>query len=160
MRTRYVRPLTETERAELTSLYREGSLHYERRRAHFILLSAEGHHLNAAADLVGMRRKTAGRTLRQFETSGVSGLREPKRPGRRSQITPAMLADSDVVLAQSPRDQGLPANNWSSPVLVQNLDRQYQLRLSDDQALRILRKLGYRQVRPRPRLAKGDPQAK
>lgn len=160
MRTRYVRPLTNEERVALETLYREGHLHHERRRAHFILLSAAGQHLKAAAELVGMSRKTAGRTLRQFEADGVAGLLEPKRPGRRSQVTAAILAELEVVLARSPREQGLPANNWSSPVLCQHLARQYGLRFSDDQALRILRKLGYRQVRPRPRLAKGDPQAK
>ena len=160
MRTRYVRPLTAEERAALETLYREGQWHYERRRAHFILLSAAGQHLKAAAALVGMSRKTAGRTLREFEAQGVPGLREPKRPGRRSQITPAILTELETVLAQSPREQELPANNWSSPVLCQHLARKYGIHLSDDQALRLLHKLGYRQVRPRPRLAKGDPQAK
>jgi transposase len=160
MRTRYVRPLTEVERAALETLYRSGRTHYERRRAHFLLLSADGQHLKAAAALVGMSRKTAGHTLRSFETAGVAGLQEPKRPGRRSRVSAAVLQELDAALAQSPREQGLPANNWNSPLLCRQLERKYGIHLSDDQALRILRKLEYRQVRPRPRLAKGDAEAK
>lgn len=160
MRTRYVRPLTPEERAALETLYRQGRLHYERSRAHFILLSAAGHHLKAAATLVGMSRKTAGHTLRAFEAHGVAGLHEPPRPGRPSRVSASVLQELDAALAQSPREQGLPANNWTSPLLCRHLEQKYGIRLSDDQALRILRKLEYRQVRPRPRLAKGDPDAK
>jgi transposase len=160
MRTRYVRPLTDEERAALEALYRQGRLHYERRRAHFILLSAAGHPLKTAAELVGMSRKTAGHTLRQFEAQGVAGLLEPHRPGRRSRVTPALRAELDAVLSQSPRAQGLPANNWTGPVLCHYLAQRYQIPLSPDQARRLLHQLQYRQVRPRPRLAKGDPEAK
>lgn len=160
MRTRYVRPLTPEERQALEALYRDGRTHFERRRAHFILLSAGGHHLKQAAALVGMSRKTAGHTLRSFETRGVSGLHEPHRPGRRSRVSAAVLQQLDEALAQSPRVQGLPANNWSGPLVSRYLQEQHQIRLSDDQARRLLRKLEYRQVRPRPRLAKGDPDAK
>lgn len=160
MRTRYVRPLTTAERASLEALYRHGRIDYERRRAHFILLSAAGQHLKAAATLVGFSRKTAGAALRAFEAAGVAGLHEPKRPGRRSRVSTEVLQELDAALAQSPRAQGLPANNWTSPLLCRHLEQKYRIQLSDDQALRIMRKLEYRPVRPRPRLAKGDPEAK
>jgi transposase len=160
MRTRYVRPLTEEERSALEALHREGHLHFERRRAHFILLSASGHHLKEAATLVGMSRKTAGNTLRAFEAQGVTGLHEPKRPGRNSRVSAQVLGQLDAALSQSPRLQGLPANNWTGPLVSRYLQEKHQISLSDDQARRLLHKLDYRQVRPRPRLAKGDPSGK
>lgn len=125
MRTRYVRPLTAEEQRALEALYRDGRTHFERRRAHFILLSAGGHHLKEAAALVGMSRKTAGHTLRSFEAEGVSGLHEPKRSGRRSRASAAVLQQLDEALAQSPRLQGLPANNWSGPLVSRHLQEKY-----------------------------------
>jgi transposase len=160
MRTRYVRTLTSEERAALEHLYRHGRTHFERRRAHFLLLSAAGHHLKQAAGLVGMSRKTAGHTLRTFEAQGVAGLHEPSRPGRRSRVTAAMREELDATLQRSPREQGLPTNNWTGPGLCRHLQEKYGVALSPDQAVRLMRQLGFRQVRPRPRLAKGDPEAK
>ncbi len=75
-------------------------------------------------------------------------------------MSAAVLTELDAALQQSPREQGLPMNNWSSPALCRHLEEKYGIRLSPDQALRIMRKLEFRQVRPRPRLAKGDPEAK
>lgn len=160
MRTRYVRPLTGEERSALEALHREGHLHFERRRAHFILLSASGQHLKAAAALVGMSRKAAGQTLRAFEAQGVTGLKEPKRPGRTSRVSAEVRQQLDAALSQCPRLQGLPANNWTGPLVSRYLKEKHQISLSDDQARRLLHQLDYRQVRPRPRLAKGDPAKK
>jgi transposase len=121
MRTRYVRPLTANERAALEHLYRYGKSHFERRRAQFILLSAAGHHLQQAASLVGMCRKTAGHTLRTFETEGEPGLHEPKRSGRRSRASGTVRQELDAALQRSPRELGLPTNNWTGPVLSRHL---------------------------------------
>lgn len=160
MRIRCVRPLTADETAALKTMHREGKSHMERCRAHFLLLSAQGRALCEAARLVGISRKTAGYTLRRFETHGVAVLREHARTGRRSALTPEIATELATVLAASPRDQQLPTNNWTGPVLVQYLKKKHSLILSDDQARRWLQRLGLRRVRPRPRLAKGDPDAK
>ncbi len=160
MRTRYVRPLTDEERSALEALHRQGHIHFERRRAHFILLSASGHHLKASATLVGMSRKAAGNALRAFEAQGVTGLHEPQRPGRSSRVSAEVLKQLVAAASQSPRLQGLTTNNWTGPLVSRYLKEKHQILLSDDQARRLLHKLGYRQVRPRPRLAKGDPAGK
>ena len=59
MRQHFVRPVTSEEEQALQQLYRQGRTHLERRRGQFILLSAKGHDLLHAAQLVGMSRKTA-----------------------------------------------------------------------------------------------------
>lgn len=160
MRIRCVRLLTAEETAALKTLHREGKSHLERCRAQFLLFSAQGKALCEAAQLAGISRKTAGYTLRRFESQGVAILREHVRTGRRSALTPELAAELATVLAGSPRAQQLPTNNWTGPVLVQYLQKKHALTLSDDQARRWLQRLGFRRVRPRPRLAKGDPEAK
>ena len=156
MRSRHVRPLTTEERQALTSLHREGRTHFERRRAHFILLSAAGHRLKEAAELVGMSRKTAGRTLRVFEAEGVDSLRELARGGRRSALGDAARLEIAAVLSRSPRDQGYATNNWTGPVLRDYLIKKYQVTLSVDQVQRLMHQVGFRRVRARRKLAKGD----
>lgn len=156
MRQRFVRPLTTEEEQDLRQLYREGRTHLERRRAHFVLLSAAGQDLLHAALLVGMSRKTAGRTLRVFEAAGVAALRDVPPPGRVSALGPEPRAEVTQVLRQSPREQGYATNNWTGPLLRDYLIRTYQITLSVDQVQRIMHQLGFRRVRVRRKLAKGD----
>lgn len=157
MRVRYVRPLTAMERQELESLQRHGRSASIRRRAHFILLSANGHCLAEAAGILRMARSTAGRVLNAFEGGGLTALVGPKPQGRPSRVSPEVRRELTSALEASPREVGFPTNNWTSPLLVAHLQRQHGITLSEDQALRLMRTLGFRRVRPRPRLAKGEP---
>ena len=156
MRQRFVRPVTTEEESGLQQLYRAGRTHFERRRAQFILLSAAGNDLLHAAQLVGMSRKTAGRTVRVFEAGGVAALRDVPPPGRQSALGPEARAAVTQVLRQSPREQGYATNNWTGPLLRDYLIRTYQVTLSVDQVQRIMHQLGFRRVRARRRLAKGE----
>ncbi|HEY2018272.1 MAG TPA: helix-turn-helix domain-containing protein [Bryobacteraceae bacterium] len=156
MRQRFVRPLTPEERTGLEELHQRGRTHDERRRAQFILFSAAGHDLLHSAQLVGMSRKTAGRTLRVFEAGGVAALRTVPRPGRVPALGPAARREVAEVLRQSPRQQGYATNNWTGPLLREYLRRTYQVTLSVDQIQRIMHQLGFRRVRARRKLAKGD----
>jgi transposase len=156
MHQRFVRPLTTEEQEALQQLYQQGRTHLERRRAHFVLLSAAGHDLQAAAGLVGMSRKTAGRTLRLFEAEGVTALRCVPRPGPVSALGTAAREQVQQVLRQSPREHGYATNNWTGPVLRDYLIRTFQVTLSVDQVQRIMHQVGFRRVRARRRLAKGE----
>lgn len=156
MRQRFVRPLTPEEQAALQQLYQQGRTHFERRRAQLLLLSAAGQDLQAAAGLVGMSRKAAGRALRLFEAEGVVALREVPRPGRASALGSEAREQLPQVLRQSPREQGYATNNWTGPLLRDYLIKTYQVTLSVDQVQRIMHQVGFRRVRARRKLAKGD----
>lgn len=160
MRVRHVRALSPEEQSELNRLVRDGHTHSERRRAQFILLSAAGHHLKQAALDLGMARSTAGRTLRAFEAGGVRALREPHRTGRPPRLTPEIRRVFDQALQQSPREHGFPTNSWTAPLAATYLASQHGVILSADQTRNWMRALGFRRVKPRPRLAKGDADAK
>lgn len=156
MNQRFVRPLTPDEQVGLQQLYQQGRCHFERRRAQFILLSAAGHDLQTAAALVGMSRKAAGRALRCFEAEGVTALQEVPRPGRVSALGAEARAQVQQVLRQSPREHGYATNNWTGPLLRDYLSKTYSVTLSVDQVQRIMHQVGFRRVRARRKLAKGD----
>jgi len=156
MHQRFVRPLATEEQEALQQLYQQGHTHLERRRAHFVLLSAAGHDLQAAARLVGMSRKTAGRTLRLFEAEGVTALRCVPRPGPVSALGTAAREQVKQVLRQSPREHRYATNNWTGAVLRDYLIRTFQVTLAVDQVQRIMPQVGFRRVRARRRLAKGE----
>jgi putative transposase len=156
MRQRFVRPVKPEEEGELQQLYQYGRTHFERRRAQFILLSAAGYDVQAAAGVVAMSRKTAGRTLRVFEAAGVAGLRDVPRPGRVPALGSAARTQVAAVLQRSPREQGYATNNWTGPILRDYLRKTYQVTLSVDQVQRLMHQVGFRQVRARRKLAKGE----
>jgi transposase len=89
-----------------------------------------GHDLQAAAGLVGMSGKAAGRTLPLFETEGVAALRDVPRPGRAPVLGSEAWEQIQAVLRQSPREQGHATNNWTGPLLRDYLIKTYQVTLS------------------------------
>jgi hypothetical protein len=44
----------------------------------------------------------------------------------------AVLQELDAALAESPRTQALPANNWTSPLLHRHPEQKYEIRPSAD----------------------------
>lgn len=156
MRTRHVRPLSAAEQAELTRMHRRGATDRERRRAHLILLSAVGHCLKRAGELAGLERQAASRAVERFEAGGTAGLQEPKRPGRTPRLDAAAREDLGKALRRSPREFGYATNTWTGRLACDYVQKQDGVTLSDDQMWRIFRALGFRQVKARRRLQKGD----
>jgi len=152
--------LTAEEVRDLEQLYQHGKSHYERRRAHFILLSNQGHRLNETAALVGMSRKAAGRTMRCFETGGIAALLDHPRLGRTPKLGPEQREQIDAVLRHSPQEFGYATNNWTGPLLVDYIQKTFGISLSDDRACILMHRLGFRRVRARRKISKGDTQAK
>lgn len=82
MKKRFVAPLTDAEEQTLNSAYHHGEKRALRRRAHAILLSAQGHTINQISEILQVRRDAVSRWLKQWELSGLDGLIDKPRSGR------------------------------------------------------------------------------
>ena len=82
MKKRFVAPLTDSEEQTLTSAYHHGEKRALRRRAHAILLSAQGRTINQISEILQVRRDAVSRWLNQWERSGLDGLIDKPRSGR------------------------------------------------------------------------------
>jgi transposase len=131
-----------------------------RRRAHALLLVAEGQPLSRIAPLfqTAPHRIRAWRT--RFLARGRAGLLDAPRPGRPPKLSPAVLWFLEEALCRSPQDYGLLSTVWTIRDLGALLAQQHGVRVSTATLHRALWHLGYRHRRPRHDLRhRQDPQA-
>src|SRR5499433_4221912 len=82
MRVRYVRPLTEQQRALLESTMKNDASHRARMRAHGLLLSSEGITIKAIAKIYHVDRDTVSTWIKKWEKHGAKSLHDQPRSGR------------------------------------------------------------------------------
>jgi transposase len=95
MIVRYVRPLTEQQRALLESTMKNDASHRARMRAHGLLLSSEGITIKAIANIYHVDRDTVSTWIKKWEKHGDKSLHDQPRSGR-----PTTLNATEKELAQ------------------------------------------------------------
>src|SRR5207245_10961803 len=84
MSVRYVRPLTEQQRALLESTMKNDASHRARMRAHGLLLSSEGITIKAIAKIYHVDRDTVSTWIKKWEKDGDKSLHDQTRSGRQT----------------------------------------------------------------------------
>ncbi|MGB5499301.1 MAG: helix-turn-helix domain-containing protein, partial [Maribacter sp.] len=79
---RFVSSLSESDKEQLTALFKYHDLHGVRRRAHSILLSVEGFTIDDISRIYQIHRDTVGTTFDRWERDGIEGLFDGDRSGR------------------------------------------------------------------------------
>jgi transposase len=127
-------------------------------RLHGLLLVAKGMSARQAALLIDESERTVQRWVNRFEEIGFAGLREGERPGRPRRIEQADWQRLEHNLRLSPRDVGFSENMWDGKLLVEHLRAHYGIDMGVRQCQRIFRQMGFRLRKPRPVIAKADPE--
>jgi len=128
-------------------------------RLHGVLLICNGFSSNEVAELFGHSPRTVQYWIHRFEESGFAGLEETPRPGRPSRIEEAVLEEISQQLRRSPRELGYAQNLWDGKLLTHHLKERFGISLGVRQCQRLFRQLGFRRRKPRPLMAKSDPEA-
>lgn len=128
-------------------------------RLHGILLVSSGYSCHEVAKLFGHSPRTLQYWVRRFERSGFAGLQETPRPGRPPALEEAMLRALGRDLRRCPREIGYTQNLWDGKLLSHHLARSYGVSLGVRQCQRLFRRLGFRRRKPRPLIARADPEA-
>lgn len=128
-------------------------------RLHGILLICDGFSSNEVAELFGHSPRTVQYWIHRFEESGFAGLEETPRPGRPSRIEEAVLEEISQQLRRDPRELGYAQNLWDGKLLSHHLKERFGISLGVRQCQRLFRQLGFRRRKPRPLIAKSDPEA-
>jgi transposase len=128
-------------------------------RLHGVLLVSQGMTCYEVAQLLGQNPVTVQRWVNRFNERGFAGLHEGERPGRPGSLSAAQWETLAQDLRRSPRELGHTQNLWDGKLLAHHLALHHGVRLGVRQCQRIFGQLGFRQRKPRPEIAKGDPQA-
>ena len=127
-------------------------------RLHAVLLVAQGLSCREAARLLGDGPRAVANWIRQFEADGLAGLVDRERPGRPSRLSEGQYEELGLVLRDSPLVAGLATQAWDGKTLSAYLQRRYGVQLGPRQCQRLFRQLGFRLRKPRPVIARADPQ--
>jgi len=106
-----------------------------------------------------MGRRKNWNNCKQFEKDGFGGLHEDKRSGRPSVCRPDVQHAITKDLHKNPRDLGYNQTMWDGKLLSYHLSHVYGVQLGVRQCQRLFHKLGFRRRKPRPVIAKADPEA-
>ena len=153
--------ITEAETAILI-LQDEIRRSYEARydhRLHAILMVAQDISCRQVAQLLGDSPRTVAYWVKRFEAEGLSGLADADRPGRPSKLNEEQIQSIERALRSHPSEYGLAGNLWDGKLLSHFIDQQFGIQLGVRQCQRLFRRLGFRFRKPRPLIAKADPQA-
>jgi transposase len=127
-------------------------------RLHGVLLVCRGLSCYEVGDLFGQHSTTIQRWVRTFERNGFAGLSDCERPGRPRRLTAEQWDKVSQDLRRQPRDLGYEQNLWDGKLLSHHLRQAYGVGLKVRQCQRIFRHLGFRLRKPRPLIAKADPE--
>lgn len=157
-----MRPLTITDAAAIVlglqdEIRRSEDSRYDH-RLHGVLLVAQGMTCPEVARILGDAPRSVEYWVRGFEERGLAALREGERSGRPRRLSQEQVQAVNAVLRRTPSAVGLGGNLWDGKTLAAWIDREYAVQLGTRQCQRLFRQLDFRLRKPRPLIAKADPE--
>jgi len=127
-------------------------------RLHGVLLVAQGMSCPEVSRLLGDSPRTVEYWVRRFEARGLTGLVEGERSGRPRRLNDKQLEEINSVLRQAPESVGIAGGLWDGKGLATFIKKRYGVTLGVRQCQYIFRSLGFRRRKPRPLIARADPE--
>jgi transposase len=150
--------LTADERKELLELYRRHPDPRVGRRAHLLLLLAQGYTWATVAAVLFASPDTLARWRRRFESGGVGEVLGRPRGRRRSAAWAWVTTVVLWVLTRRPVEFGFARSRWSCEAVAVVLREDHAVPASREMVRRWLREAGLVWRRPRPTPRPQDPQ--
>jgi len=127
-------------------------------RLHAILLVAQGMSCRKVSELLGDSPRIVAYWANRFEVEGLAGLADADRPGRPRRLDEQQIDQIQEALRLSPEDYGLTAHLWDGKLLSHFIDQQFGIHIGVRQCQRLFRQFKFRLRKPRPLIAKADPE--
>jgi transposase len=149
--------LSPKERKALLEIYKRGTSHEQRLRAHILLLLADAHSWAMISAILFTSSSTINRWRQRFLKSGLAVV---ETSGRRPEGNPNSFWIGLVfrwVTLQTPRDFGFYRSRWTCGTIVMLLKEDFHVAVGRETVRRWLHGKGLVYRRPRPVLGPKDP---
>jgi transposase len=144
--------------AELRTLYRTTKDVRIRTRSQIILLAIDGLSAPQIARIVQLDSESVRHHLKRYRDEGLAGIADRPRSGRPPRVTPNYLAAALTAVRRRPRSLDLPYSLWTLPRLLDYLQQQTGLRVSDETLRVHLRAHGISFSQPQHKVSSPDPE--
>jgi len=128
-------------------------------RLHGILMICKGMSCYQVAEILEQSPRTVQYWVRRFEACGFAGLQDKPRQGRPAALDDATLTKVGKDIRLDPHSLGYSQNLWDGKLLSHHLEAAYGVQMGIRQCQRLFKRLGFRLRKPRPVIAKSDPEA-
>jgi transposase len=139
--------LNDTQRAALRQLARQAVGRISE-RAHFVLLSDQGHSPPEIGQLMGYAAATVRTWLQAYEAEGITGLKDAPRSGRPC-VDKLLTAVVQAQASQAPPNFGYLPGYWTVALLMLHLAGRFRIRISLSTLRRALHRAEFRWTRPK-----------
>ncbi len=110
-----------------------------------LLLILAGWKSSHAAELFGLTRWAVVKWIQRANKEGAEAVLDRQRMGRPPRINSEVMKKIEEVLADSPREVGIPRNRWDGNILAAYLKKTYHIEIHIRHAQRIVKRLGHSQ---------------
>ena len=123
---------------ELKNLYQKEVDPIAKIRLLAAILRKEGKTLEEISLMIKHPLTTVGDWLRRLHTEGISRKNNKKQPGRPKRLTDKQIEDLKPILFNSPQEQGFPFIIWTTKLVIQLIEKLYNVSYKPLQVRRIL----------------------
>ena len=131
----------------------------EKRRMQAAKLLTKGIREAEVARRVGVHRQSVNRWARQLRESGISGLKQAGRAGRKSRLSEADLDNIREALKRGPEALGYETGLWTAWRVADLIERECGVRYHSGHVWKVLKQLGWSCQRPTTRALERDEDA-
>lgn len=124
-----------------------------------IKLAIEGMKSEDIGTLVNMTGVTIRKYMKRWNQRGYEGLRDIPHPEAECKLTYEEMVVIDKALQSSPREAGIERSNWTAPVMMEYIKKQFGKSVSDGTCYNIFKRLKYTKTRPKKQNKKLDVEA-
>lgn len=128
-------------------------------RLHGVLMAIKGYDCYAISRVFGQNPTTIQRWVNNFNKKGFAGLTEGERSGRPKSLTDDQWEKLGRDLRKPPSDFNYNQVSWDGKLMATHLNKKFKIELCVRQCQRIFNMMGFRLRKPRPVIAKANPQA-
>lgn len=96
--------------------------------------------------------------VHRFEAEGIDGLRDKAGRGRTSRLNEAQQERIKVVLGDSPQHYGYNSATWTGPMLIEWINKEFNILYKKAQIYNIIKRLGFSYQRGRGVFPEADEQ--
>ena len=127
-------------------------------RLHAILLIAQGISCRETARIFGDAPRTVEYWVHRFEEEGLAGLVDESKQGRPTRLNETQYESIGEAIRKAPLDLGMSTNAWDGKALAEYIRITFGVDLVTRQCQRLFRQMGFRLRKPRPVIARADPE--
>jgi transposase len=147
LRLRVLRQVAQTDKAPRVAL-----------RLEAIMLSVQGQTTGQIAQGLQVDRTRVHAWIGAWNEHGDEGLLEGHRSGRPAQLNAAQREQLADILDSGPVAHGLNTGVWTSPLIAQVIQDEFDVRYHPGHVRHLLKGLNFSVQRPKTRLVQADPQ--